>query len=209
MKIVLLIALGIMVIAVVMVFGCATTRKGYESAKYTVVVADESTEVRDYPALIVAETPMPETGGRAQNSGFMSLFRYISGNNERQQKIPMTTPVLMVGTATNSATSTNASMAFVMPGKFSFGDLPRPTTTNVILRQMEPARYAVRRFSGSRNDALLTRESEALLRWLETKTITPLAAPFFAFYDPPWTPGFLRRNEVLVRIPSPAHSVVK
>ena len=85
MKIVLLIALGIMVIAVVMVFGCATTRKGYESAKYTVVVADESTEVRDYPALIVAETPMPETGGRAQNSGFMSLFRYISGNNERQQ----------------------------------------------------------------------------------------------------------------------------
>ena len=207
MKIVLLIALGIMVIAVVIVFGCATTRKGYESAKYTVVVADESTEVRNYPALIVAETPMPETGDRAQNSGFMNLFQYISGNNERQQKIPMTTPVLVVGTATNSA-STNAAMAFVMPGKFSFGDLPRPTTTNVILRQMEPARYAVRRFSGSRKDALLARETETLLRWLETKNIAPLAAPFFAFYDPPWTPGFLRRNEVLIRIPSPTHNAV-
>ena len=202
MKMALMIILCIAAMALLL-FGCATTRKGYESAKYTLVLADGAMEIRDYPALIVAQTPMPEAGNQSQNNGFMNLFRYISGQNEGQQKIAMTTPVLVVGTASRSAPATNAAMAFVMPAKYALNDLPRPVATNVALRRVEAARYATRRFTGLRHDALLTRETEALLRWMEARQLVPLDTPFFAFYDPPWTPGFLRRNEVLVRIPSP------
>jgi hypothetical protein len=90
--------------------GCRTTRAGYESAPYKVVRSDGQFEVRDYPALTVVETPMAR-GGNGADSGFNRLFGFITGGNEAKQKIAMTTPVFMSGSASNS------TMAFVMPAK--------------------------------------------------------------------------------------------
>jgi hypothetical protein len=39
-----------------------------------------------------------------------------------------------------------------------------------------------------------------LSAWLEAKQLVPMSEFEAANYDPPFTPTFLRRNEVLVRI---------
>lgn len=77
-----LILLALLAAAVVaVVVGCKATRSGYESPKYTVVKNDGRFEVRDYPALVVAQTPMNDVNG-----GFMTLFRFITGANASGNK---------------------------------------------------------------------------------------------------------------------------
>ncbi len=172
--------------------GCGTVRAGYESAPYQVVRANGGFEVRDYPVLRVVETPM--AGGSSGSDGsFNRLFRFISGGNEANQKIAMTTPVLMSGN------DTNATMAFVMPAKMKTGDVPKPADGNVKVREVPPGRFAVLRYSGGRSP---TNEAEALKRlraWMKSEGLKELSPPIYGYFDPPWTPAFLRRNEVMVR----------
>ena len=173
--------------------GCKSTRSGYESPKYRVVDKDGVFETRDYPVLIVAETSMP-ADGKGMNGGFNKLFRFITGGNSKTEKIAMTTPVLV------NPASSNSSMAFVMPGKYALSELPQPADQSVSLRKIDAARYVVMRFSGSRSRKSQEKHSARLLAWAKSKGIEPLCAPEFAYYDPPWIPGFLRRNEVRVRV---------
>ena len=71
-----------------------TARSAYESAEYTVVEAEKPYEVREYPELKLATTGMSTTSP-GSNGSFMRLFKYISGANEQEQKVEMTTPVFM------------------------------------------------------------------------------------------------------------------
>lgn len=173
--------------------GCQATRAGYESAPYRVVRSDGSFQVRDYPALTVVETPMA-TGRRDGGDGsFMRLFRFITGANEGRQKIAMTTPVFMSGNATNP------TMAFVMPAKMASGEVPRPSDGAVTVRELPAGRFAVLRYSGARNPK---NEAESLARlkaWMEAEKLGVLSNPVHGYFDPPWTPAFLRRNEVMLR----------
>ena len=191
------ILLGIVALVAVVAAGCATSRRGYESAAYKVVGPAGAMEVRDYPELVVAQTPLAGPNG-GPNGGFMNLFRYISGANAGQKKLPMTTPVFIASEAEGAA-ATNSSMSFVMPSQYALADLPRPADAQVSLRRVAAARYAARRFSGRRIEKLLDRETAALRQWMVSQGYQPVGAPLYAFYDPPWTPGFLRRNEVLFR----------
>jgi DNA gyrase inhibitor GyrI len=180
-------------LAILLWAGCKSTRSGYESPEYRVVEKDGVFETRDYPALIVAETSM-SADGKDMNSGFNKLFRFITGGNSKTEKIAMTTPVLV------NPASSNPSMAFVMPGKYVLSELPQPADESVSLRKIEAARYVVMRFSGSRSRKNREENSARLLAWTNSKDLKPLSAPEFAYYDPPWIPGFLRRNEVKVRV---------
>ena len=71
-----------------------TARAGYESAPYEVIESDGNIEIREYPDLVLASTEA-KFDARGNDGSFMRLFRYISGNNESDQKIEMTTPVFM------------------------------------------------------------------------------------------------------------------
>lgn len=77
------------------IWGCKTSRSGYESAPYSVALSDGDYELRDYPDLAIVRTPMPDAGGGADNAGFGKLFRYITGHNKSQASIAMTTPVFI------------------------------------------------------------------------------------------------------------------
>ena len=174
-----------------LVAGCQATRAGYESAPYKVVRSDGKFELRDYPALTVVETPMANADG--SDGSFMRLFRFITGGNEAKQKIAMTTPVFMSGSATN------ATMAFVLPAKLKTGEVPKPADGAVTVRELAAGRFAVLRFSGGRN---AKKEAESLARlqaWMETEKLGVLSPPVYGYFDPPWTPAFLRRNEVMLR----------
>jgi len=173
--------------------GCQTTRGGYESAPYKVVRTDGKFELRDYPSLAVVETPMA-TSGNSDDGSFMRLFRFITGANEAKQKIAMTTPVFMSGN------DTNRTMAFVLPAKLNAATAPKPADGAVTVRELPGGRFAVLRFSGGRN---AKHEAETLARlrtWLAAQGLKASASPVYGYFDPPWTPLFLRRNEVMLRV---------
>ena len=182
----------LVVVVVLVVAGCGVTRAGYESAPYKVVRSHGKFEVRDYPALRVVETPMSGGGSRADGS-FNRLFRFITGGNEAKQKIAMTTPVFMSGG------DSNATMAFVLPAKLKAGEAPKPTDDSVKVRELEAGQFAVLRYSGRRN---ANNEAETLGRltnWMAAEGLRVLSPPVYGYFDPPWTPAFLRRNEVMLR----------
>jgi hypothetical protein len=124
----------------------------------------------------------------------MRLFGYISGGNEADQKIAMTAPVLMKNEAGQSG------MSFILPRDVAAGKVPVPKDSAVTMDDLPAGHFAVYRFSGGRNQA---NEEEALgkLRaWVDTRRLEVEVEPLFAYYDPPWIPTFLRRNEVMLRM---------
>jgi hypothetical protein len=172
--------------------GCQVTRSGYESAPYTVVRSEGKCELRDYPSLAVVETPLADANG--SSGGFRRLFRFITGANEGQQKIAMTTPVFMTGGATGP------TMAFVLPAKVKAAGVPKPTEGAVTVRELAAGRFAVLRFSGGRNTRNATEALGRLQAWLERERLAAVPGPVYGYFDPPWTPAFWRRNEVMLRI---------
>ena len=173
------------------IWGCKASRSGYESAPYSAVLTDGHCELRDYLELTIVETPMPQEGG-GENTGFGKLFRYITGNNKNRESIAMTTPVFI--------SRDLHTMAFVLPAKSSGEHVPVPLDSLVNIKKIPAGRFAVLRFSGSASAA---KESEclALLRsWIANKGLTADGLPIYGFFDPPWTPSILRRNEVMLRL---------
>jgi hypothetical protein len=188
------IALSILAVAAGLILvGCKATRAGYESAPYQVVRASGKFAVRDYPALRVVETQMAAGSRDGGDGSFMRLFRFITGANEAKQKIVMTTPVFMSGS------DSNATMAFVLPAKLTADAVPKPSDATVTVRELPAGRFAVLRFSGGRG---AKHDAEALGRlraWMQAEGLKELSPPVYGYFDPPWTPGFLRRNEVMLR----------
>lgn len=188
-------------LALVGVFGWnLIARGGYESAEYKVVESDGKFEIREYPDLMLAATTT-KLDAQGRDGSFMKLFRYISGANEKQQKISMTTPVFMDGQDAGSS----VQMGFVMPKEVAAQGVPKPTGEQVDVRKRAGGRFAVVRFSGQLNSKS-AKESEAKLRaWMNSKGLVADesnqgSGVETAGYDPPFTPGPLRRNEVLIRL---------
>jgi hypothetical protein len=189
----MIITFFILAVVVVLVFlGYRTSRAGYESAPCQVMRASGNFELRDYPVLTVVETLMTRTGNNADGS-FMRLFRFITGGNEAKQKIAMTTPVFMSGS------DSNATMAFVLPAKLNSVEVPKPADSSLTVRELPAGRFAVMRFSGGRSAKNEAAALQQLKDWMTTQGLSVLSPPVFAYFDPPWTPGFLRRNEVMLR----------
>lgn len=176
--------------------GCQATRAGYESAPYKVVRTDGKFQVRDYPALMVVETSLARGNRSGSDGSFMRLFRFITGANEAKQKIAMTTPVFMAGDETNT------TMAFVLPAKLAADAVPKPADAAVTVRELAAGRFAVLRYSGGRNAKAEAAALARLRAWLRAAGLKENSSPVYGYFDPPWTPAFMRRNEVMLRIES-------
>jgi SOUL heme-binding protein len=163
---------------------------GYETPDYRLVSTDGPYEIRDYPALSMVSAPMPHRG---QDGAFMKLFRFIEGRNDRSEKIAMTTPVLMSGTE-------SGTMSFIVPKAVAQAGVPSPTSPELSIITKPAARLAVYRYSGSTKPAAAEAAAQKLLAWVSSKGFMKEGLPIFAYYDPPWTLWFLRRNEVLIRL---------
>ncbi len=187
------IALSVLVlVAGLFLASCQVSRAGYESAPYQVVRRDGQAEVRDYPALLVVETPMARSGN-GDDGSFQRLFRFITGGNEAKQKIAMTTPVFMTGD------EAEATMSFVLPTKLKTGTVPKPSDASVRVRELPAGRFAVVRFRGGRNRANEVEALGKLKAWMAKEGLRGEGQPIYGYFDPPWTPPFLRRNEVMLR----------
>jgi len=163
---------------------------GYETPDYRVVSTEGPYEIRDYPALTIVSAPMPNRGN---DGAFMKLFRFIEGRNDHSQKIAMTTPVLMSGVE-------SGTMSFVIPKDVAEHGVPSPSNPELTGTAKPAARFAVYRYSGSTKPATAETAAKKLLAWVSSKGFMTEGSLIFAYYDPPWTLWFLRRNEVLIRL---------
>lgn len=167
-----------------------------EEPEFEVLHSTANYEVRAYEPYIVAEVDVTGETGRAGNSAFRVLAGYIFGGNEPGEKMAMTAPVASEPLPDGEA----YTYAFVMERKYDMASLPKPLDPRIRLVE-KPARVmAVRRYSGSWNPVTDRDQRAALIAALDTDEIATRGEPIMARYDSPWTPGFMRRNEVMIEV---------
>jgi SOUL heme-binding protein len=171
-----------------------------EQPKHALVTQDGAIELRDYPAIVVAEVTRRGDRNSAVRAGFGPLAGYIFAKNRGGESVSMTAPVTQ--TPTGSAHQTWL-IRFVMPAKYTLETLPKAGNDDVRLLQVPPARRAAIRFSGVATDGLVATNETILREWLAARRITILGAPTFAYYNDPFTLGPLRRNEVMFDVEKP------
>lgn len=168
-----------------------------ESAPYTVTGTLGKVELRKYPELVLASVEDP-----GDDSGFQHLFRYITGNNRAKDRIAMTAPVITGEKVpmTSPVLSVTGSMSFVMPAGRTEADLPEPLDNRVRMVTIPSREVAVLQFRGRAGQNDVNKAASALVTAVEKAGIRTKGEIFLMRYNPPWTPGFFRRNEVAIEI---------
>lgn len=186
---------------------------GVEEAAYTVAKKDGDFEMRDYSPQVVAETVVDATLEDAGNVAFRTLFRYISGDNRAKNPIAMTAPVgqqrpegepiAMTAPVSQQVVSNRWAVSFMMPSNYTLATLPAPTDPKVTLRAIPAHRMAAVRYSGTWSQKRYEKHLARLRQWLAKQGLTATGEPVWARYNPPFTPWFLRRNEILLPVAAP------
>jgi len=179
-----------------------------ESPKYSVIKKENEFEIRQYPAYIQAEVTVDEQSYRnAIENGFGILAGYIFGNNISKQKIEMTTPVqasqsekIAMTTPVTVTAGANFSVAFIMPSAYTLEMLPQPKDSRINFKQIPARCVAAVRFSGYFQQDTINKRKQHLAEWLAEGGYETEGDFIVAGYNPPWVPGFLARNEVLVAL---------
>lgn len=176
-------------------------------------ILENKVEIRDYPEEIWATTVAED-----QNNAFGPLFRYISGDNDKGEKIEMTAPVVtptpqpaaagstkgekieMTAPVVSMNTEKGQFMAFIMPERFDINNIPKPLSSRVKIELVEPRKLATIRFSGYVTEESYKKNLEQLNKTLENRGISTIGEPILMQYNDPWTPPFSRRNEIAVQV---------
>ena len=198
-------ALGVLIVLAI----TGTTVMAIEEPKFTLSSRDGAFEIRDYQGAVAAEVSVSGDQKAAASKGFRLLAGYIFGGNTGQRKIAMTAPVAQQPSSEKIAMTAPVTqiqkdgawvVRFTMPSSFTLDTLPRPNNPQVHLRQLAAARFVVLRFSGlARPDTVAARTAE-LMAFVQARHLKAVGPASLAQYNPPWTPWFMRRNEVMVEL---------
>jgi hypothetical protein len=199
-----------------LILGFSAMTSAYEQPRYDVIGTYEDFEVRRYAPYLVAETDIDGAYEDGRNAAFRRLFSYITGNNKGGERIEMTVPVTStprdgsaVGAAKGSGASAPAAgvnqsvMQFMVPGKFSMDTVPEPRDPRVRIRKLDEQVFAVRRYSGRWTEENYRENEDLLRRQLTAAGLAAKGPSIFAAYNGPFTPWFLRRNEVMIPVDIP------
>ena len=163
--------------------------------RYPYVVKKKYTqfEIRSYETTLFTSVRLSTKGYKNSSSkGFSILAGYIFGNNERNEKISMTSPVSM-------SLEDSMTMMFMVPKKFKKDMLPKPNQTGIEFKQ-EPAKtLAAIRFSGWANDTKIEKYKQNLKAALDAEGIKYTDQFYFFGYNAPYE-VFNRKNEVIVEL---------
>lgn len=180
-----------------------------EEPKFTVLQEEKYIQLRQYQEILIAQTQTNGTYEESSSSGFNLLAGYIFGENQSQEKIEMTTPVLQKSQNEKISTtmpvyqqenSDTWTMTFVLPSKYTLETIPIPLNDKIEIKMVPAKKVATIQYSGFINSRKIKDNATKLLSWLENNEFTSLSEPYSAGYDPPWTIPFLRRNEVHIEI---------
>jgi hypothetical protein len=192
-------------------FALPMTSQATEEPDYQVVQKLEDIEVRAYQGYAVAEVVVPGPAAEAGNQAFPILAGYIFGKNKGERKLAMTAPVTqtaepvklaMTAPVTQTAAPGGYRVQFVLPKGVSMASAPEPVDTRVTLRDVAPRRVAVIRYSGFWSDANYQEHLDTLQAGLRTAGLATEGEPVYSRYNAPFTPWFLRRNEIWLQLAS-------
>ena len=188
-----------------------------EKPRYTVLKKQGAYELRAYEPMLVAEVTVEGTRHEAARRGFRLLAAFIFGDHEPQAaeaaegSIAMTAPVMQHRIAMTapvmeeapSLDSTSWVIRFMMPHQYTEATLPKPRNPAVRIHRVPAHTKAVLRFTGSITHASLQQHEARLDQRMRDAQLQPYGDVQYAFYNPPWTLPWLRRNEVMrdVRVP--------
>ena len=119
------------------------------------------------------------------SQSFRLLFNYISGSNQKANKIPMTAPVIEY----------NSEMMFVLP---KMDSIPKPNNENIKIKSITNLTVAVKRFKGSSKKS--RKMLNTLRKDLKVQGVDTSGEWYLAQYNSPWVFPLFRKNEVWVVI---------
>jgi len=176
-----------------------------EEPDFEVVQRLDAVEIRQYAPYVVAEVTVPGPADSAGNRAFPLLAGYIFGKNKGERKMAMTapvtqtpTPVKMAMTApvTQAPTAEGYRVQFVLPKGVTLESAPEPLDARVKIREVPAAKVAAVKFSGFWSEDNYQRHLSQLTSGLTTAGVRWKGEPVYSRYDAPWTPWFMRRNEI-------------
>lgn len=159
-----------------------------ETQSYEVLKNIAGCEIRFYPPVMMAK--YTSDNGR---SGFGKLFKYISGNNDGETKISMTTPVHM------EKSESENSMAFVLPKSFNKENAPKPNDASLVVYESDSRHYAAIEYSGYTDEVKEKENTDKLKKILNEQNIEIVGDSKILVYNSPYKIVF-RRNEILIPI---------
>ena len=183
-----------------------------EEPQYKVVRELADIEVRQYAAYAVAEVVVPGPAADAGNQAFPILAGYIVGKNKGERKFAMTAPVTqaavpvrleMTAPVTQTAAPGGFMVQFVLPKGVTAASAPDPLDARVQLREVLASQVAVIRYSGFWSESNYGEHLAKLQAALRAADLAWEGAPVYSRYDAPFTPWFMRRNEIWLRLAAP------
>lgn len=189
----------------------AWTMRDVKTPDYTILKSDGGIEIRDYAPMLIAEVKIEGSQQEARSKGFRKLAAFIFGDNVSQsqrgaQNISMTAPVIQQSDKI-SMTAPVISQAdvsqntwliqFVMPAHYTMQTLPKPVNKHIHIIEKPPRAVIALRFSGRATPEVIAKQQLKLDTYLSEHKLKTIGKPSYAFYNPPWTVPFLRRNEIL------------
>lgn len=176
-----------------------------EEPDYAVLRTLDNVELRQYAPYVVAEVVLDVPAEDAGNQAFPILAGYIFGKNKGEKKLAMTAPVTqtaapvrmdMTAPVTQAAVAGGTQVQFVLPKGMTLATAPEPIDPRVQLRLMPAATWAVIRYSGTWSASNTLEHLEALRATLAAAGVATQGEPVLARYNAPFTPWFMRRNEI-------------
>ena len=161
-----------------------------EEPDYQVIRKFDNVELRQYAPYTVAEVVLDSPAEDAGSQAFPILAGYIFGNNEGGKKFAMTAPVTQV------AVAGGMRVQFVLPKGVTLATAPEPIDPRVQLREMPAGTWAVIRYSGTWSQTNYQEHLVQLKTALEAAGVATQGEPVLARYNAPFTPWFMRRNEI-------------
>jgi hypothetical protein len=183
-----------------------------EEPEYQVVRELAGVEVRQYAAYAVAEVVVPGPAEEAGSQAFPILAGYIFGKNKGERKFAMTAPVTqtavpvkmeMTAPVTQTAAAGGFLVQFVLPKGVTAASAPEPVDARVQLRDVMPRRVAVIRYSGFWSESNYEEHLQKLQAALRAADLAWTGEPVYSRYNAPFTPWFMRRNEIWLQLATP------
>lgn len=191
MKIVIIIVL-LFVVVVSQIFVSKNTQQT-EQHRYKVIKQFDQFEIRKYEAALFSSVKLNKKGYKESASeGFGILAGYIFGDNQTNEKIAMTSPVVM-------ELGDTSKMRFMVPKNYTLKNLPTPKNDKIHFEKQEEKIMAAIRFDGWADDEKIEKYKSILRTELDKEQLNYIPKYIFLGYNPPFE-VINRRNEVVVEL---------
>ena len=163
-----------------------------EALGYAVLASEGDIEIRKYEPHLLASVRVTGDFEDAGSKAFRPLFKFITGENTSDSKIAMTAPVIQ------SSDDSEWLISFVMPREYDLESLPVPSSAVVKVSREPEIIMAAMQYSGGWSKSRYQKHEDLMMQALATSNYKSCGAPKWARHNAPFTPWFMRKNEILV-----------